>query len=236
MNSYIPLLAVQQRRHSIVYRMPAREFPSSAEATAASAAARARLRRARPPEPMATIVEPPELLTPDPTPAQPATLPGGVPLNMLTMCHWRFLVALSAVRHGCTAEDILGRDKPKELAAARHEAVYLVTLHTSYSLARIGRMFGRDHTTLIHSLKKFPPIVRERASAYASAPPIKSREIEERVRTVQRGYASGLSVGAIAKQIGMSNSTVKHIAMRHGIRHPSRPFFGAETEAGAAAQ
>lgn len=234
MTSFIPLLAVQSRSHSIVYRMPAREYSCSAEAAAAAQAARSRLRRiaVRPPAPPDVPAPPPM----PPAPQQQVDIPFGAPLNMLTTCHWRFLVAVTALRHRVPIEEIMGRSRSRAFAAARHQALYLVAAHTPYSIARIGRMFGRDHTTVLHSLKKFSPIIRERVSPYAAAPAIPkplATEAENRLHIVREGYAAGLTTAVIAEQIGMSRSTVKLIAFRHHLRHPSKPFYGAESEATA---
>lgn len=83
-----------------------------------------------------------------------------VPLNMLAPCSWRFLVALAAAKHGQSVDDILSPARVLPVAQARHEAVYLIVLHTTYSIARVARLFGRDHTTALNSLRKFPRINR----------------------------------------------------------------------------
>jgi Bacterial dnaA protein helix-turn-helix len=50
--------------------------------------------------------------------------------------------------------DILGRNRRPPIAAARHEAVWRVRHATGWSLPRLGRFFKRDHTTVLHSLRK----------------------------------------------------------------------------------
>jgi Bacterial dnaA protein helix-turn-helix len=50
--------------------------------------------------------------------------------------------------------DILGRNRRPPIAAARHEAVWRVRQATGWSLPRLGRFFKRDHTTVLHSLRK----------------------------------------------------------------------------------
>ncbi len=44
--------------------------------------------------------------------------------------------------------------KNKKTAEARQIAMYLIRTMTNMSLPEIGREFGRDHTTVIHSLNK----------------------------------------------------------------------------------
>ena len=77
-----------------------------------------------------------------------------VPLNMLTTPSWRFLVALAAVRHGVSSEDILGPRRVRTLIVARCDAMGLMYQHTPASLPRIGLCLNRDHTTVLHALRK----------------------------------------------------------------------------------
>lgn len=164
--TFLPLLAVQQRSHSIGYHMAVREFSTASEATASSSAARARLRRGP-----VSIAAPRAFrlaIQPKPMEFEPE-FERTVPLDMLKPCSWRFLVALAALRHGQTPKDIVGPIRSKPVTAARHEAVYLVVLHTPYSIARIGKMFNRDHTTLLNSLAKFPHIPRGHRSSVSRA-------------------------------------------------------------------
>lgn len=221
-NTYIPLLAVQQRPHSRVYQMPVREHGSAAEATAASSAARARLR-----QPLPAMVALKRVFTP-PTP-EPEIVSDTAPLNMLTDCSWKFLVALVALRNGLTPDDVTGRSRKDLICAARHEAIYMVALHTVYDTGRIGRLFGgRDHTTILNSLSKFPQILREGILPYMALPlgePVPNPSREERGRIIEHGYANGWSCKDMARAIGQSESAVKGYALKHGLRHPAKPYY-----------
>ena len=54
---------------------------------------------------------------------------------------------------GVEAEKIFGKDRFREVAAARHMFCYMAKLHTDATLKNIGRFLGRDHTTAINSIK-----------------------------------------------------------------------------------
>lgn len=60
--------------------------------------------------------------------------------------------AVSSVT-GVPSEKVFGRDRFREIAAARHLFCYTAKLHTDCTLATIGRFLGRDHTTAINSIK-----------------------------------------------------------------------------------
>lgn len=54
---------------------------------------------------------------------------------------------------GVPAEKILGKRRDKEIASARHIFCYLGRSHTNASLLGIGGFLGKDHTTVINSIK-----------------------------------------------------------------------------------
>ena len=51
-----------------------------------------------------------------------------------------------------TSEDIKSRKKTKEIAYARHICIYIIRNITDMSLPTIGKIFGRDHSTVMASL------------------------------------------------------------------------------------
>ena len=88
-----------------------------------------------------------------PPPArQPEPRPSETPFQYQTPAR----EALQAVstRTCVPIADILGRNRRPPIAAARHEAVWRVRQATGWSLPRLGRFFKRDHTTVLHSLRK----------------------------------------------------------------------------------
>ncbi|MBQ8510137.1 MAG: chromosomal replication initiator protein DnaA [Clostridia bacterium] len=58
-----------------------------------------------------------------------------------------------AKKNGMTVDDIKSSKRNKEIAHARHIAIYLVRKLTDISLPQIGKLFKRDHTTVLNSLK-----------------------------------------------------------------------------------
>lgn len=159
----------------------------------------------------------------------PPEVMGEVPLNMLAPCSWKFIAAYASLKHGIDHETVMGPSRQKAHVAARNEAIYLVTLHTTFSVMRIAGLFGRDHTTALYILRKFPRIERSRANKLSLVAAIPASDCIPRINTptarqvVAAGYAKGMSVLDIADQSGLSVSAVKAIAMRADIPHPSRP-------------
>ena len=76
-------------------------------------------------------------------------------------------------------EDIKGRKRTSKIAAARHVAVYIIKKLTDSSLPNIGRVFGRDHTTMINSIETVEKKMQS-DTAYES-------EINELIRAIRTG-------------------------------------------------
>ena len=56
-------------------------------------------------------------------------------------------------RYNIKKEEIIGTRRTKEIAMARHLAVYLVRTITEMSLPNIGKIFNRNHTTILSSIE-----------------------------------------------------------------------------------
>lgn len=70
--------------------------------------------------------------------------------------------------HGITREIMLGKIRTVPLTLSRHIAIYLSKQLTPFGLPEIGRRFGgRDHTTVLHAIRRISQIMRE-DSAFAA--------------------------------------------------------------------
>lgn len=83
--------------------------------------------------------------------------------------------------YGIDVAEIMSTSRTKEVAMARQVAMYIIRQLTKLSLPEIGRVFGRDHTTVIHSLEKVEGLIKE------------NREVAENIRDIKsnvnaRGY------------------------------------------------
>ena len=52
------------------------------------------------------------------------------------------------------SSDILGKSRKSEIVLPRHIAIYFARNLLNMSLMDIGRYFGRDHSTIMSSIKK----------------------------------------------------------------------------------
>ena len=74
-----------------------------------------------------------------------------------------------AHKYGIPVHEIMGRDKSTHLVWARWEIWHRIKSELwtpgseRYSLAAIGRHFGKHHTTVIHGLKKYAAWLEDQA-------------------------------------------------------------------------
>lgn len=56
-------------------------------------------------------------------------------------------------KYNIPKEEVVGKKRNKEIAVARHVAIYLIREITEISLPNIGKLFDRDHSTVMSSLE-----------------------------------------------------------------------------------
>ena len=63
------------------------------------------------------------------------------------------LIEMIAREHGVTMAELMGVSRRQKYCIARRE-IWRVLRDQGISLPRIGRMFNRDHTTILHGLRR----------------------------------------------------------------------------------
>ncbi len=88
---------------------------------------------------------------PEPVAVRQAAEPPGSSVRQPTL---RRIIRLTARHHGLQPEEMIGPSRRRSVAAARSVGMYLARVLTTKSLQAIGDAFGgRDHTTVMHSLR-----------------------------------------------------------------------------------
>ena len=78
--------------------------------------------------------------------------------------------------------DLISKSRSRPLTTARHVAMYLLRELTGLSLIKIGELFERDHTTVIHGIKKIEGLMPARGSTYKQV-----QELTKKFRARSRG-------------------------------------------------
>lgn len=86
------------------------------------------------------------IITPTVVPVQ-LTIPEGLPA-------WRRIILEVAIKHNVMPAEMLSAQRAYNLVAARHEVMYRLKTETTMSLPAIGKKLGKDHTTVLHGVRK----------------------------------------------------------------------------------
>ena len=82
--------------------------------------------------------------------------PGNIPNDAMVE---KILLHVSK-KYGVSIEDIKSKKKTNSIANARHVSAYVIRKMTDLSLKEIGRVFGRDYSTVISSINKIELNIR----------------------------------------------------------------------------
>jgi chromosomal replication initiator protein len=92
------------------------------------------------------------------------------------------IMAATAEYFSVTMEELQGANRSRTLVNARQIAMYLCRELTELSLPRIGASFGgKDHTTVMHAVKKITNLMSERRATYTQVTELTAR-IKSRAR------------------------------------------------------
>ncbi|MDP8956361.1 MAG: chromosomal replication initiator protein DnaA [Actinomycetota bacterium] len=83
---------------------------------------------------------------------------------------------------GLTPDDLVSKSRSRPMTTARHMAMYLLRELTGLSLIKIGERFDRDHTTVIHGIRKIESLMPARGSVYRQV-----QELTKKIRAKSRG-------------------------------------------------
>lgn len=64
-------------------------------------------------------------------------------------------IRVIAELHGVDVRDVVGPSRKRKHARARFEAMHHMREVHKWTYARIGRLFGRDHTTVINAVRRW---------------------------------------------------------------------------------
>lgn len=73
---------------------------------------------------------------------------------------WRHIVEDVAEKHGVSFETMKGDNRRKGVTAARFEVCARLYAETGMSLPQIGRLLNKDHTTVLHGIRRHHAIIK----------------------------------------------------------------------------
>jgi hypothetical protein len=139
---------------------------------------------------------------------QRASTPSAYFVNLLTPPSWRVIAGLVGLKHGFRIDQMRTAERSRPFVAARDEAMQLLATHTNMSLPEIGRRFNRDHTSVLHSLRKVGVGTRGQRGAHWT---------NEMDRDLIRLWAELASLTDISFVIGVSRNSVIARVVKLGL-------------------
>lgn len=82
--------------------------------------------------------------------------------------------------YNVTVSEITGKNRQSSIMLPRQVAIYLCRKHTNSSLTEIGRIFKRDHTTVLHSIEKITSLMTSDKSMRESMDRLNRMLVEKR--------------------------------------------------------
>ncbi|GIU93254.1 MAG: hypothetical protein KatS3mg011_2160 [Acidimicrobiia bacterium] len=70
------------------------------------------------------------------------------------------IIRATAAAFGCPVDEVLGPTRRQPIVLCRQVAMYLCRELTDLSLPKIGALFNRDHTTVMHAIEKVKSVMR----------------------------------------------------------------------------
>ena len=102
----------------------------------------------------------------------------------------RMIIAQVCDRRRVTVEELMGRSRLKRVCTARKEA-YVMLRQERLSFPTIGRMFGRDHTTVVDGVQRYEREQHEGKKETEQEPRSGGSEQAARWHDVDRPQESG---------------------------------------------
>ncbi|EFL88307.1 helix-turn-helix domain-containing protein [Ahrensia sp. R2A130] len=170
--------------------------------------------------------------------------------NFASGLRWQRLLAKVADKHELTVDDMLGPRRFVEIARARQEFYYRATDELGASQPQIGRWVGRDHTSVLHGIRKHAmlndlPVLSGAVTAKMKARIAGARAKTDAKATVQFNHAKALvGVEAIINEvaaksiftkaaifcIGESATRAERAILRGEMVYRARIEFGASSK------
>ncbi len=197
-----------------------REYASAEEMLAAYRA------RKRPPAPVVR----PKLAMPEPVKSVPAPAPAPKPYDDLAQYREAYANAIPqtapsqiakriieqvCIETGISQDLIKSPIRTNPVSQARQEAIWRIAADTTLSLPQIGRIFNRDHTTILHAIRrmndKHDAMVRVHVVG-CTPPEIEQREFEAEVYRLFKD--DGLDTQQIARRLGKTQAETANALAR----------------------
>lgn len=133
---------------------------------------------------------------------------------------WKRIMHEVAEKHRVTVGEIKSSNRAQHLVRARYEVFYRLRTETDMSLPAIGRRCGgRDHTTVLHGIRKYmsthgEPMEPSDKFLHKKRVEFREARADEIDREIEHLLLRGMNMSQITREISVSRLRVRNIKKR----------------------
>lgn len=120
----------------------------------------------------------------------------------------RSIVAEVSRKYGVSAKAIMSDSRMAIYVPARREAVMRMYVELGHSLMRIGRLFKRDHTTILHMIRELAKADPAWGARYQALRDQRRADRDLLIGKVMQRHMSGMRPCDIARDLDVDRSSV----------------------------
>jgi len=133
-------------------------------------------------------------------------------------------IAATARATGFATADLYGRGRDRRLAAARQVAIWRARRSTGASSPALGRHFGRDHTTVLHAVRRVEAL-RARHGGYRDF----TDALRHAVDRSAAGWLASFGWTVVAGAAGTGTTAIPIACVAPPTRYAGRPVVVTST-------
>lgn len=115
-----------------------------------------------------------------------------------------------AEKHGVSPRDLKGRDSRRCMTKIRHEAAFRLVIELKFSYPQAGRALGgRDHTTILNSIRRHAQTSPEAMQAYQRHHKAETRRKNaKRAKAIRMHFDDGIPLGRVSGLMSVPPTTL----------------------------
>jgi len=151
-------------------------------------------------------------------------------VNLIRPPCGQVIIDLVAAKYGFKPRELIGEGKSADLSHARREAIHLARTHTRQSLPQLGRLFNRDHTSILNSLRIYET---GKGRKHSPGKLHLHRWTRREIDALKEMWARGYSMSAISARLGpgISKASVKGQIVYHNLARKRKVNWPAQDKA-----
>lgn len=150
----------------------------------------------------------PVVIAPQP---KPAAVPPVHDVVNFPRSEWRTILRETADKYDVTVEQMVGQSRKRQLIPARYEAAFRMSTEADMALPAIGRRLNRDHTTILHAIRRHMEMNPESGAVMSEAVARRKFAAFRLMKRVRQMLRDGKSNPEIVSALPVSDDYVRRV-------------------------